>query len=286
MDSCRKDTRELLRFALEKLSFADIDTPQIEARILLCKAAGLNSTDIIAHPEKIPDDDVTEKFINWVERRASREPLAYIIGEKEFYGFPFAVTPDVLIPRPETELLVAYGLDFLKGRIKSVAVDAGTGSGAIAVSILRHVPDCFFYAIDISENALNIAAKNSEKAGVGDRIHFLCGDLLQPIIDVECDLILSNPPYIPSCVISSLEPEVRIHEPVGALDGGIDGLDFYRRLTESAPMILKTGGALAVEIGINQSETVVELFESNCFTEIAVKKDYAGIDRIISGIHR
>lgn len=280
----KPDIKELLQFALEKLSFSGIDTPLVDARIMLCHAAGITNSYIIAHSDAILDDDITANFISWVERRALREPLAYIIGEKEFYGFPFDVTPDVLIPRPETELLVEYSIDFLKAKNNSIAVDIGTGSGAIAVSVLRFVPDYFFYAVDVSEQALEIAVINSKKAGVGDRIKFLCGDVLNPLVGMKCDLIVSNPPYIPSDVISSLEPEVGDHEPLSALDGGSDGLDFYRLIASSAPEILKPGGSLAVEIGIDQAEAVVNLFKTNRFSEIRVKKDYAGIDRIVIGL--
>ncbi|MHB1458377.1 MAG: peptide chain release factor N(5)-glutamine methyltransferase [Armatimonadota bacterium] len=285
MNSKKKDIRELLQFALEKLSFAGIDAPLFEARILLCTVSGLSQTDLIAHPKDILNDEVSARYIDWIERRASHIPLAYIIGEKEFYGFPFHVTPDVLIPRPETELLVEYAINFLKDRNKPVAVDLGTGSGVIAVSILRHVPDCFMYAVDISDDALRITARNVDKAGVGDRIQLLHGDMLEPMFEMECDIIVSNPPYIPSGVISSLEPEVRVHEPVSALDGGSDGLDFYRMIIKSAPRYLKLHGSLAVEIGINQSEIVAELFEEYGFYDITARKDYAGIDRIISGIN-
>lgn len=286
MASPNKDIRELLQFALERLSFAGIDTPLIEARILLCHAARLKQTDLIAHPEMILNDDATVRYIDWVERRAFREPLAYIIGEKEFYGFPFHVTPGVLIPRPETELLVEYAIEFLKTRTRwSVAADLGTGSGAIAISVLRHIPDCIFHAVDISRKALRIAVRNSIEAEVVDRIRFHHGDmLLDPLVDVKCDLIVSNPPYIPTDVISMLEPEVGVHEPHSALNGGVDGLDFYRHIAASAPRIIKPGGALAVEIGIDQSAPVVEYFEMSGFTDISIGKDYAGIDRIISGI--
>lgn len=276
--------RELLRYATRKLSFSGVDTPMLDSHLLLCKAAGITRTDIIAHPDVVPDSETVGSFLDWVDRRCAREPLAYIVGEKGFYGIPLKVTPAVLIPRPETELLVEYCLEFLKGKNSPVVADIGCGSGAIAISVAKSMAGCVVYAVDISREAIDVARENVQASSVTDRVRLLLGDLLHPLEGRKCDLIVSNPPYIPSAVIGELEPEVSVYEPRMALDGGVDGLGLYQRLVDAAAAHLNPGGALAVEIGLYQSETVAAMFDHSGFEGIRVIPDYAGINRIVSGV--
>ncbi|MHB0997952.1 MAG: peptide chain release factor N(5)-glutamine methyltransferase [Armatimonadota bacterium] len=276
--------RELLRSAVEKLSSAGIDTPILDAEVLLSHASGLSRVQMIAHPEYTLNQDIYDLFINWIDRRYNREPLAYITGEREFYGITFKVTPDVLIPRQDTEILVETSLNLIKHISNPAIADIGVGSGAITVSLARYLPNASIYGTDSSDGALQIASDNADRAGVGDRLHLIKGDLLNPLNAMKFDMIVSNPPYIPTAEIDKLEPEVAKYEPRGALDGGPDGLDYYRRLISEAPAYLKSSGILAVEIGIGQSGDVSYMYKTHGFHDVCIKKDYSGIDRVVSGI--
>lgn len=221
-----------------------------------------------------------------VERRIAREPLQYIIGQWEFYGLPFFVGDGVLIPRQDTETLVDEALRFLKSRRACSAVDLCSGSGCIAVSVAKNAPNCSVTAVEKYPEAFRYLEKNTELNGVsvkcvsGDAISFCENASPQ-----EYDLVLSNPPYIPSDDIGALEPEVK-SEPKTALDGGEDGLFFYRALAETVPRILKDGGRIMVEIGYDQKSSVTEIFSANGFSNIKCIKDLSGNDRVISATVR
>lgn len=212
-----------------------------------------------------------------LESRASRYPLAYIIGEKEFFGLAFVVSSAVLVPRPETEILVEECLKRLGDG--SLIADVGTGSGAIAVAVAVNLPNAKVYATDSSEEALKVARANVEKHGVADRVCIVGGDLLEPLIEtgLEFDAIVSNPPYIPTGAIESLESEVR-QEPIQALDGGTDGLDAYRRLFPQAALLAKM---VAVEIGIEQADPVTQIAREAGWAHVEVVRDLAGIERVV-----
>jgi release factor glutamine methyltransferase len=218
-----------------------------------------------------------------VERRATGEPIQYITGEAEFYGLPFLVTPDVLITRPETEHLVekviALAHQFRKPRI----VDIGTGSGAIAIALASHLPHAAITAIDLSTSALAIAQKNAKHNGVA--IRFLQGELLDPVAGEEFEIIVSNPPYVPTTDRDSLSVEVRDHEPALALFAGADGLDIYRRLIPQAFTGLVPGGYLALEIGYGQSQSIEALLAASGFKQIEFVPDLQSIPRVAVAQH-
>jgi release factor glutamine methyltransferase len=249
-----------------------------------------------------------KEFRALIERRLAGEPIQYITGETEFYGLPFRVTPDVLIPRPETEHLVekaikiataldssVAGLDFSRAESRTKQdwasapagfpriVDIGTGSGAIAVALARHLPTAQITALDVSRPALEIASENARCNGVSDHIRFLQGDLLAPVAGETFDFVVSNPPYVPTTDRDSLAVEVRDHEPALALFAGNDGLDIYRRLIPTAYPLLAQGGFLVLEIGQGQSKAVSDLLEGAGFGQIEFVPDLQGIPRVACG---
>jgi len=254
---------------------------------MMAKALGCSRLDVIAHPDSVIDYAQHESFHAMLQRRAARYPLAYILGSKEFYGLEIDVTPDVLIPRPETEILVEETLKRV-GRAARI-VDVGTGSGAVAVALAVSLPDAHVLAVDSSELALKVALANVQKYGVADRVSTMRGDLLEPLSTVgrgddvpaqhwgEWDAVVSNPPYIPTSEIDSLQPEVR-YEPREALDGGPDGLAAYRRLLPQARHLARL---VAVEIGAGQSEAVARIAAEAGWDRIETVRDLAGIERVV-----
>lgn len=286
MNAQSPTARQLLQTVASRLRESGVDTPILDAEVMFAEASGKPRTYPIAHPEYQPPHEVIERFNDWIERRACREPLAYIIGKREFFGIDFEVTPDVLIPRQETEVLVETAVNVLSGICAPVVADIGLGSGAIAVSIAKSVPDAVVYGTELSTSALEIARRNAERAGVDSQTHFLEGDLFEPLAGLRFDLIASNPPYIPSDEIDHLQPEVSKFEPRRALDGGPDGLDYYRLITKRAPEYLKPGGILAVEVGAGEAAMVEELFSVNGFSDVRSIFDYGGIERVVIGVHR
>ena len=210
------------------------------------------------------------------------EPMQYIMGETEFYGLPFRVTPDVLIPRPETEHLVEKAIELAGSFAAPRIVDVGTGSGAIAVGLAHHLPSAQITATDLSDAALAIAQENARASDLAERIRFLNGDLLAPVAGETFDLVVSNPPYVPSTERSSLSVEVRDYEPEVALFAGNDGLDVYRRLIPAAFAVLSSNGFLLLEIGHGQAEVVGQLLRSTGFDDIDFAPDLQGIARVAS----
>jgi len=223
------------------------------------------------------------RFDALVDRRAIGEPIQYIVGETEFYGLPFRVTPDVLIPRPETEHLVEKALELAGGFPQPRIVDVGTGSGAIAVALAHNLPHAQITALDISRPALEIARENAGRNGVSGRIRFLQSDLLASVADERFEMVVSNPPYVPTVDRDSLSVEVREHEPASALFAGADGLDVYRRLIPAAFSLLEAGGFLALEIGCGQSDAVAALLTKSGFGWVEIMPDLQGIARVVSG---
>jgi release factor glutamine methyltransferase len=277
---------ELLSRARASLAAAGLDESGLDAEILLAKATGKTRTGLIASINLPVGAEAQAVFEGMVTRRASREPLQYITGHQEFFGLDFEVGPGVLVPRPETELIIEEAGLLLKGLDRPLVADIGTGSGCIAVSIAVSVPGAEVYATEISGAAAGLARRNIEKHGTGGRVKLLEGDLFGPLtglgLDGKFDLIASNPPYIPSAEVLKLMPEVRDWEPAGALDGGPDGLDAVGRLINEAPEWLKPGGCLLVEIGFDQSDAVRELVESSgsLFFKKYLK-DFANYNRIL-----
>ena len=267
-----------------KQYFADkgVENPRLDAEILLCAVLKCERINLYIDFERPLDESELAQFKQMVIRRAQGEPLAYILGEKAFMRNTFKVNKYTLVPRPETELLVEHLVRICEQINQEAKIlDIGTGSGAIIVSLLDYLPQAKGVGVDISVGALKVAKENAVNIGVSSRAAFLHSDLFTAIPDEKkFDIIVSNPPYIPAKDISSLAKDVQ-NEPHSALDGGEDGLDFYRKITAEASLHIAEDGLLAFEIGINQSEAVSGLCRENGFTAVAVGKDYAGIDRMV-----
>lgn len=256
---------------------------RLDAEFLLLQVLEKNKAWLMAHrDEELPKAEFA-RFIELIELRYHGEPIQYIVGQAEFFGLPFRVTSDVLIPRPETEHLVekaiALAVEFSIPRI----VDVGSGSGAIAVALAHSLPNARVTAVDLSSAALHIAEKNARSNGVVDRMRFLEGDLLQPVQNEAFDLVVSNPPYVPETDRTSLAVEVREYEPALALFAGSDGLDIYRHLIPSAARALSPGGYLVLEIGFGQADAVTELLTAGGFQRIEGTPDLQGITRVMCG---
>lgn len=275
--------KEVLSYSTQMLTNVGIESPILESQVMLCRLLGMKRTEIIANSEANLPNDQIDMYMEWVNRRCNREPLPYITGIKEFYGIEFMVTPHVLIPRPETELLVEQTLKSLDGIDNPIIADIGCGSGAIGISIAKSIPSAHIYGVDVSIDALNVTQTNAVRHGVRKNLNLIWGDLLDPLANISFHAIVSNPPYIPSNDILVLEPEVSSYEPRIALDGGSDGLDIYRRLIPKALSLLKPGGVLIVEIGINQSDMVADMFNAAGFADISIMNDYSSIPRVIMG---
>ena len=233
-------------------------------------------------------DGLEPEFMALVARRAAGEPIQYIAGETEFYRMPFLVTPAVLIPRPETELLVEQAFQLVPTFLtrRSRILDVGTGSGAVAISVSHDWSEAEITATDISPATLNIARANAKRLGFAEKIRFLHGDLLAPVAGERFDIIVSNPPYVPTTDRPTLSVEVRDHEPALALFAGNDGLDIYRRLIPAAHAALVSGGYLLLEIGYDQSTAIEELLTAAGFAEIGFHADLQGIPRVVCAQRR
>ncbi|MFN2225044.1 MAG: peptide chain release factor N(5)-glutamine methyltransferase [Anaerolineae bacterium] len=275
------EARLALSQAAATLKGAGVDSPRLDAELLLAHTLEVNRAAVLARPDRRLTPKQLTRFRNLLARRAAREPLAYILGQREFFGLAFAVDPRVLIPRPETELLVEEALRLARARPAPLLADVGAGSGAIAVSLAVHLPRATVYALDDSAGALAVTAENARRHGVAERVHGLPGNLLAPLPE-PVDLITANLPYVAAPEWDELAPEIRAYEPRSALDGGADGLGLIRGLLASAAPHLRPGGALLVEIGAAQGPAVVALARQH-FPEAGVelKKDYAGLDRLV-----
>lgn len=279
----KKTVAEILKSAATRLEVGGIDSPKFDAEILLAHVLGWRRLSLYVDSDKILPLESILRFNELITRRLKKIPVAYLTGTKDFMGLSFAVNEKVLIPRPETEILTEFAGEYLRSIGGEVNfADLGTGSGAIAVSILKFVKTARACAVDISSEALEVAKFNATKFHVEDRINFYCGDLFAPLEGQIFNAIVSNPPYIPTRELETLQKEVK-SEPQLALDGGEDGLSFYRRIISDAPRFLAEGGLLAVEIGINQASAVKKLFEAANFIDVEILKDLAGIERILAG---
>ncbi len=301
---------------------AGLEDAALDARLLLEHFCGIDTNRLLAEPGMPVSDDLRSAFLKGIKRRAAREPLAYIVGEQSFMGLPFIVSEDVLIPEQDTENLVEEALRLIDDG--SRILDLCTGSGCILLSLLHYTNGCIGVGTDLSEKALEIARRNASAHGLSDQTVWLQGDLfdaLDPLNKKDnddkdnkreesrddqaeksteseksesgfpgmsytsgYDMIISNPPYIPTSVIDTLQPEVRCAQPRMALDGGGDGLDFYRRIIREAPAHLVVGGRLLLEIGYDQAEAVSDLLREAGYYGIEILKDYGGNDRIATAV--
>jgi release factor glutamine methyltransferase len=274
---------KLIRWTAERFKKEGLDTPRLDAEVLLAEILGAERVDLYIHFDQPLQPGELARFKKLIQRRLKREPVAYIIGRREFWSLPFKVTPDVLIPRPETEFLVAEALNVL-----SRILEIGTGSGAISVALAKELAGASLIATDLSRKTLAIAADNARQNGVTGQIRFLPGDLFDAAEKEEkFDLILTNPPYIPADQWPSLMPEVRDFEPRVALDGGADGLSFFRRALPKVAGFLNPGGWFLSEIGAGQDQKVRQIAQENPDLEsIAFIKDLAGIKRVFKARKR
>jgi len=275
----------LRRQAWDVLQAAEIADPVREADWLLASVLGFPLHTLVVEGDRAVSSVQAERAWTLIRRRAKRQPLQYLLGTQEFRGLEMAVTPDVLIPRPETELLVEATLQAVLDIRGPRVLDVGTGSGCIAVSLARGRSDATVVAVDISAPALAVARANALCHGVGDRIRFVQGDLLTAFSvspDGVFDVIVSNPPYVPVGELDALQPEVAWYEPRLALAAGTDGLDYHRRLLRGAPELLKGGGHLVLELGRGQADQVRRLSQqTGAFISLECRKDAAGIERVL-----
>ena len=277
---------DVLGRAAARLREAGSGTPGLDAELLLMEAFGWSREDLYRNPEGGLPGPRAERFESLVSRRTRGEPVAYITGWQEFWSLEFRVTPEVLIPRPETEHLVETVLNFLAPRPGPCRIlEIGTGSGAIAVSLAKECARTEVWATDVSAAALDVARGNARRHGVERRIHWLRGDLLDPVQGLPggFDVLVSNPPYIPSGHLPGLQRDVRDWEPGLALDGGVDGMDFYRGIVRDGVCRLREGGLLAVEIGAEQGDEVSRLFSSHGeLCQVRIRPDYSGLPRVVT----
>lgn len=272
----------MLTWTAKHFTAKGIDDPAKEARLLLGHVLGCRPIDVLTRYDEQPTETERQQFRELIKRRTDGCPVAYLVGTKDFYLLTFEVTPAVLIPRPDTETLVQAGVDFLKGKPTPSVLDLGTGSGCVAVSIAHQVKSARVIAVDLSVDAAALAQKNVARHGVADRVTVLAGDLLAPLpADLKYDLIVSNPPYIAASEIETLDAGVRQFEPRLALDGGEDGLQFYRRLAPAVAERLKPGGQLMVEVGWTQDAAVREVFTAAGLTALPTVQDMAGRWRVV-----
>ena len=275
---------EILNWTKQHFAAKGVENPRLDAEVLLCAVLKCQRIKLYTEFDKPLSEDERQLMRSFVERRAKHEPLAYIVGERAFMRNSFKVTPATLVPRPETELLVeslVQASKLLKADGAVKILDIGTGSGAILVSLLDYLPAAVGVGVDISNAALAVAKENAANIGVDKRAAFRHSDVFSNVpLEKKFDIIVSNPPYIPAADIATLDKDVQ-QEPHSALDGGADGLDFYRRIAREAAAHLADDGLLTFEIGINQSEAVQRLCLTNGFKQVAVRNDYADIPRMV-----
>ncbi len=273
---------EHLKHAAQVLGASEIADPRREAGSLLALALGKDRTFLIAHPEYELNENEQKLFDQYLQRRAGREPFGYIAGRREFYGLDFIVTPDVLIPRPETELLVETAIGLFRETRNLFFCEIGVGSGCISVSILHELKTARATGFDISQKALDIAEQNAVNNGVAERLELGVSNVFSALsAGDKFDLIVSNPPYIHSEDMLTLQTEVREHEPPGALTDGRDGLSITQNLINESPAFLKPGGYLLIEIGIHQSPAVRKMADTGVWASLDFLPDLQGIPRAV-----
>jgi len=278
---------KLLQWASSYLKTHDIDSPRATGEILLAHALKCERIDLYLNFDQPLAGDELKAFKTLIKRRIRREPVAYILGVKEFWSLDIEVTKDVLIPRPETECLVETALELLSRHASSQSwriLDLGTGSGAIIIALASQQPRHTYFASDRSIQAVRVAQRNAGRHNFGGMIHYFNADWLTALNQKTSafDMIVSNPPYIPSRVIEELQPEIHGYEPIGALDGSDDGLECFKKIINSAHRYLKPGGVLLLEIGHDQQDDIRRIVsDSGPYDDVSSTKDYAGHDRVV-----
>ncbi|CCX66518.1 release factor glutamine methyltransferase [Firmicutes bacterium CAG:791] len=282
-----KTYRELYEEGRRILEQAGLPDAALDARFLLEEVCGTNLQTLLVFPEKKVTEEEVNQYRAFIQRRKDREPTAMILGEWDFMGLTFRLNKSTLIPEQDTEVLVETALEELKRRGLGEAplriLDLCTGSGCILLSLLHELRNAGGLGTDLSEEALEAARENAVRLVLQERAAFRQGDLWEPVGDERFDLIVSNPPYVPTEVIPTLEPEVRCGEPYAALDGGEDGLVFYRRIMKEAAGHLKPSGIIIVESGFDEAPQIAALMQDQKFRGIRTVKDYGGLDRVVLG---
>lgn len=286
--------RRLLEWTTGFFKNHGCSSPRLEAEVLLAHALDVTRIELYTLFDTVPEGEKLAIFRSQVKRRAAGEPVAYLVGHKEFYSLDFCVTADTLIPRPETEQLVLEGIEYFRSKRKKgesgpfLALDLGTGSGCIAVALAKNCAELNVLAVDCSENALKVARSNAEKHGVAERVEFRCSDLFEQVPDEKTlDLLVSNPPYIKRAEYDALEGTVRNYEPRGALLAGERGTEIVEKIVELGPKRVKSGGKVLIEICPSIADATLELAEkSGYFAEIALLADFAGLKRTVSATVR
>lgn len=275
---------EVIQRGAEFLQRHGVDSPRLQSELLLAHVLKLPRLQLYLNHDRPVAEPELGAVRALVQRRAKREPLQHLVGATSFCGLEIAVSPAALIPRPETETLAELALAALKraGVAEPDVLDFGTGTGCVAIALAAPCPTARVHALDVSDAALTLARANAKRHGLARRVHFHQGDGFRALpAELRFDLLVSNPPYIPTADIAALQPEVRDFDPRGALDGGADGLDFYRLLASEAPAWLKAGGGLFAEFGDGQAEAVTRLFTNAGWTRVAVHRDLDGRPRVV-----
>lgn len=284
---------ELLKKGIECLGEGDYFNPLLDAQILLMFLLDVDKIYLYTHNNDIVEKETITEFMRLIELRKKRYPIQYIVGKQEFMGLDFNVREGVLVPRPDTEVLVEKIIDIVKSGYFGEAdciniVDIGTGSGAITLSLAHFIKNSSLYSVDISSTALEVAKENAILHSLTNRVKFLNGSLLEPLyaegLQKKVDILVSNPPYIPTKTIEELQVEVSTYEPKLALDGGRDGLDFYRAIVDGSDEFLSARGIIAFEIGHDQGKAVSNLlYKNGNFKTVEIITDLSGLDRVIIG---
>lgn len=279
---------ELLNLTVPFFEKRGVESPRLNAELLLAHVLGCPRIELYTRFEETLPEEKVSAFRETVRRRGEREPLQHLLGKTEFRDVEVLCDKRAMIPRQETELLVELAAAFLEGRDDPLAAEIGVGTGCVSMALAKAVPGCRIVGTDISLDALELALENVERAALADRVRLLEGDLCAPLVAegfaARFDVLISNPPYIRADDIAGLQPEVRLHDPRVALDGGRDGLDVYRRLFAEAPPLVKPGGGIVVETPDEDQDEIVRLAETEGWTETKLTKDAAGIDRAMSAV--
>jgi release factor glutamine methyltransferase len=277
------ESSKALNKAREILGKKGVSNAGLDSTILLAHALLVSKDWVIFNPDFRLSEEQQKTFFDLIARRANREPVSHLVGKREFFGEDFLVSRDVLDPRPDSEILIESVLKKFPNREEKLKIlELGVGSGCLIITLLTAYKNAAGKAVDISEKALEVAQQNSEKHQTNSRLKLLKSNLFSALNPQEkFDLIISNPPYIPAADIEELEPEVRIHEPRNALDGGQDGLDFYRKIAAEAKKFLEESGKIFLEIGHDQSKAVTEIFAQNSFQLTSSFLDLSGVTRVL-----
>ena len=280
---------ELIKLGVEELKDREFSNPMLETRLILAKLLNVDKSFVYAYGEKEVSGEVADKFIMMIKQRSKGYPFQYLMNEKEFMGLDFYIEEGVLVPRADTEILVEYVIDYINEEYKDQNIkvlDLGIGSGAISLSIANRFPNILVYGVDIDSIPIRVANINKKRFNLSN-VEFLMGDMFEPIEKIGAkkvfQIIASNPPYIPKDEIEKLQDEVKTYEPRLALDGGDDGLKFYREITSKSREYLVENGLLIYEIGFNQANDVKSILIQEGFKDIKILKDLQGLDRVVLG---